>query len=209
MVKWHSQVLDWGLFSFRVHSLDWHPMVLMWDIAQCWEPTRSLKKTNVSSSEAAGWKEWNWEKPVLAAHCSCSTSCVWLFATPRTAPRHLPQFVQTHLHWVCLWFTQSKAFQFQFQFSRSVVSDSLWPTNHSMPGLPVHHQLRSLPKPMSIESVMLSKYLILCHPLLLPSVFPSIWFFSSGSALHIRGPKDWSFNFSTKSCQWIFRVDFL
>ena len=49
----------------------------------------------------------------------------------------------------------------------------------------------------SIESVMLSKYLILCHPLLLlPSIFPSFRVFSSKSALHIRWPKYWSFSFS-------------
>ena len=55
---------------------------------------------------------------------------------------------------------------------------------------------RELPKPTSIESVMLSNYLILCHPLLLPSVFPSIRVFSIELALHIRRPKYWSFSFS-------------
>ena len=50
---------------------------------------------------------------------------------------------------------------------------------------------------MSIESVMLSNYLILCCPLLLlPSVFPSIRIFSNESAVCIRWPKDWSFSFS-------------
>ena len=55
---------------------------------------------------------------------------------------------------------------------------------------------RSLPKFMSIESVMPSNYLILCHPLLPPSIFPSIRVFSNESALHIRWPKYWSFSFS-------------
>ena len=56
---------------------------------------------------------------------------------------------------------------------------------------------RSLPKPMSIESVIPSNHLILCGPLLLPpSVFPSIRVFSNESALHIRWPKYWSFSFS-------------
>ena len=54
----------------------------------------------------------------------------------------------------------------------------------------------NLLKLMSIESVMPSNHLILCHPLLLPSIFPSIRVFSSESALHIRWPKYWSFNFS-------------
>ena len=56
---------------------------------------------------------------------------------------------------------------------------------------------QSLLKLMSIESVMPSSYLILCHPLLLlPSIFPSITVFSNKSALHIRWPKYWSFSFS-------------
>ena len=49
---------------------------------------------------------------------------------------------------------------------------------------------------MSIESVMPSNHLILCRPLLLPSIFPSIRVFSNESALHIRWPKYWSFSFS-------------
>ena len=56
---------------------------------------------------------------------------------------------------------------------------------------------RSLPKLMSIESVMPSNHLILCCPLLLlPSIFPSIRVFSNESALSIRWPKYWSFSFN-------------
>ena len=55
---------------------------------------------------------------------------------------------------------------------------------------------RSLPKPMSIKSIMPSNHLILCHPLFLPSIFPSIRVFSNDSALHIRWPKYWSFSFN-------------
>ena len=55
----------------------------------------------------------------------------------------------------------------------------------------------SLLKLMSIESVMPSNHLNLCHPLLLlPSIFPSIRVFSKESALHIRWPKYWRFSFS-------------
>ena len=55
----------------------------------------------------------------------------------------------------------------------------------------------SLLKPMSIESVMASNHLILCHPLLLQlSIFPSIRVFSNESVLHIRWPEYWSFSFS-------------
>ena len=54
----------------------------------------------------------------------------------------------------------------------------------------------SLPKLMSVELVMPSNHLILCHPLLLPSsIFPSIRVFSNELVLHIRWPKDWSFSF--------------
>ena len=56
---------------------------------------------------------------------------------------------------------------------------------------------QSSPKLMSVESVMPSSHLILCHPLLfLPSIFPSIRVFSNESALHIRWPEYWSFSFS-------------
>ena len=56
---------------------------------------------------------------------------------------------------------------------------------------------RSLLRLMSIESVMPSNHLILCHPLfLLPSIFPSIRVFSKESAFRNRGPKYWSFSFS-------------
>ena len=56
---------------------------------------------------------------------------------------------------------------------------------------------RSLLKPMSIESVMPSNHLILCHPfLLLPPIPPSIRVFPNESALRIRWPKDWSFTFN-------------
>ena len=56
---------------------------------------------------------------------------------------------------------------------------------------------QSLLKLMSIESVMPSSHLILCHPRLLPPpIFPSMRVFSNESALCIRGPKNWSFSFS-------------
>ena len=56
---------------------------------------------------------------------------------------------------------------------------------------------QSLLKLLSIESVMPSNHLILCHPLLLlPSIFPSIRVFSNESAFRIRWPKYWSFSFS-------------
>ena len=73
---------------------------------------------------------------------------------------------------------------------------------------------QSLPKLMSIELVMSSNHLILCHPLLLPSTFPSIRVFSNDSVLHIRWPKYWSFSFSISPSNEYsgfisFRIDWL
>ena len=74
---------------------------------------------------------------------------------------------------------------------------------------------RSLLKLMSIESVMPSNYLILCHPLLLlPSIFPRIRVFSKELVLHIRWPKYWSFSFSIRPSKEYsglisFRMDWL
>ena len=83
------------------------------------------------------------------------------------------------------------------QFSLSVVSDSATPwTTARQASLSITNS-QSLPKLMSIELVMPSNHLILCHPLLLlPSIFPSIRVFSHESALHIRWPKYWSFSFN-------------
>ena len=83
------------------------------------------------------------------------------------------------------------------QFSRSVLSDSLWP--HGL-----QHSRSPCPSPTpgacsnsSIESVMPSNHLILCCPfLLLPSILPNIRVFSNESVLHIRWPKYWSFSFN-------------
>ena len=71
--------------------------------------------------------------------------------------------------------------------------------NCGTPGFPCLSLSQSLPKLMSIESVMPSNHLILCRPLLLlPSIFPRV--FSSESVLHIRWPKYWSFSFSNSPC---------
>ena len=73
------------------------------------------------------------------------------------------------------------------------------PMDPSTPGLPVHHQLPSLPKLMSIKSVMPSSHLILRRPLLLPPIPPSIRVFSNESTLRMRWAKYWSFSFSSIS----------
>ena len=84
------------------------------------------------------------------------------------------------------------------QFSHSVVSDSLWPheLQHTRPASLSITNSRSLLRLMFIQSVMPSSHLILCHPLLLPSIFPSIRVFSNESALRIRWPMYCSFSFN-------------
>ena len=92
------------------------------------------------------------------------------------------------------------------QFSCSVLSDFLQP--HGL-------QDTRLPCPSSIESVMASNHLILCHPLLLPPlIFPSIRVFSNESVLCIRWPKYWRFSFNISpsdehSGLISFRIDWL
>ena len=101
------------------------------------------------------------------------------------------------------------------QFSRSVVSNSAtqW-TATCQASLSITNSQSSL-KLKSIESVMPSSHLILCHPLfLLPSIFPSIKVFSNESTLHIRWSKYWSFSFNISSSNEhlgliSFRMDWL
>ena len=83
------------------------------------------------------------------------------------------------------------------QFSNSVVSNSATPWTAPCQASLSITTSQSPPKLMSVELVMPSNQLILCHPLLLlPSIFPSIRVFSNESALCIRWPKYWSFTFN-------------
>ena len=84
--------------------------------------------------------------------------------------------------------------------------------DHSTPGSSVLHYLPEFSRFMSIELMILSNHLILCHPLLLlPSVFPNISIFSSESALCIRWSDYWSFSFSISPNEYSelipFRID--
>ena len=80
------------------------------------------------------------------------------------------------------------------QFSRGWLFATPWTAVHQA-SLSITNS-RSPPKPMSIVSAMPFNHLILCHPLLLPSIFPSIRVFSNESALCIRWPKYWSLSFN-------------
>ena len=128
---------------------------------------------------------------VLAAQ-SCPTFVSDSFATSWTiATRLLPQCRQILYHLSQVWVQSSSV-----QFSHLVVSDSLRPhePQHARPPCP---SPRTSLKLMSVNSVMPSSHLILCHPLLLlPPIPPSIRVFSNESTLRIRWPKYWSFSFN-------------
>ena len=122
-------------------------------------------------------------------------------------------FSYSSLSW---WITKLKLRWFNsVQFSHSVVSYSATPWTAACQASLSITNSRSLPKPMSIESVMLSNSLILCCPLLLlSSIFPSIRVFSNESTLRMRWPKYWSFSFSMIPSKEIpglisFRMDWL
>ena len=85
----------------------------------------------------------------------------------------------------------------QFSSFQSLSPTLCGPMDCSTPGFPVHLQLPELTQTQTYSnSVMPSNHLLLCHPLLLPSVFPSIRVFSNESVLCIRLPKYWSFSIS-------------
>ena len=117
-------------------------------------------------------------------------------------------YVQLYIHLIC---TLYALYAFLYNFMTQVyVHVSFQPSSVAQSCLtfsnPMNHRCQaslsitnslSLLKLMSIQPVMPSNHLILCHPLLLlPSIFPSIRVFSNESALHIRWPKYWSFNFN-------------
>ena len=98
------------------------------------------------------------------------------------------------------------------QFSHSVVSDFATPWTAKLQASLSITNSWSFLKLMSIESVMPSNRLILCHPLRLPSIFPSIRVFSNESVPHIRWPKYWSFCYNispSNQCSGLisFRID--
>ena len=142
------------------------------------------------------------------------------WSTPGFLVPHLPEFAQVHVHWIddaiqpshllmpsspsVLYLPQHQGlFQWVVRISQSVSQFSccvwLFATSWTAARQASlsNTNSRSLPKVMSIELMMPSNHLILCHPLLLPpSIFPSIRVFSNESVLRIRWPKYWSFSYS-------------
>ena len=131
----------------------------------------------------------------------------------------------SQIHGAKMWFYQNSvvrgwgewgfvAQQIQFQyllFSRSVVSDSLWPHGLQHARLPVHHHL---PELAHTHDHWVSDAIQPSHPLLSPSppasIFPSIRVFSNESTLCIRWPKYWSFSINpSNECSGLisFKID--
>ena len=134
-------------------------------------------------------------------------------------PPNFTALNRNHFHWIVgchffwntsllhgLWLLYIRKSLFQrkiqhtcsyIQFSHSVMSDCLWPHRPACQDSLSITNSQSLLKLMSIESVLPSNHLILCHPLLLlPSILTSIRVFSNESVLCLRWPKYWSFIFN-------------
>ena len=103
---------------------------------------------------------------------------------------------------------------YMLQFSSAAQScPNLWPMDCYTLGFPVHHQLLE-PTQNHVHHVSDASNHLICHPLLLLSIFPSIRVFSNESVLHIKWPKYWSFSFGiSPSNQYSglisFRIDWL
>ena len=124
-------------------------------------------------------------------------SCVWLFVTLWTVFCQAPLSQARVLGWVAIFFSiilpslvaAVDQLLHLVQLFVTLWTEACWASL----SLPISWSLFKL---MSVELVMPSNHLILCLPLLLPSIFPSNRMFSSESALHIRWPQHWSCSFS-------------
>ena len=102
--------------------------------------------------------------------------------------------------WIEKWCIHNRIFSSVQSLSHVRLFATPWTTAHQA-SLSITN-CQSLLKPMSIESVMPSSHLILCHPLLpLPPIPPSIRVFSNESTFCMRWPKYWSFSFSISPCK--------
>ena len=168
-------------------------------------------------------KQWRWGAEISEAGSLASAGenyAVWL--TPQSSfwdqgKATLSSFPWGHLWWLILRvnLTEIRGAQI-FVVVRSVTQSCLTlcnPMDCNTPSFPIFTISWSLLKLMSIELVMPSNHLVLCHPLL-PSIFPSIKVFSNESALRIRWPKYGSFSFTISSSSEYsglisFRLDWL
>ena len=162
-----------------------------------WEPLKSLRHlkkhhTSITFKQWSGNHLWQ-ESPALSIVVlsrPCVIDCFIVLSCFLQFFRSVPATV------ICLFVLINSVFQKSTVQSLSRVRLFATPwTTARQASLSITNP-QSLLKLMSIESVMPSNHLILCRPLLWPSIFPSIRVFSSESVLCIRWPKYWSFSFS-------------
>ena len=123
--------------------------------------------------------------------------CIYLFKLMFPSGKYLEVKLVDHIAviFLSLWGTSISS----VQCSWLVMSESVTPWTATCQASLSITNSQSLLKLVSIKLVMPSSHVILCHPLLLPSIFPSIRVFSNESVLHIRWPKYWSFSISPSS----------
>ena len=139
---------------------------------------------------------------------SLSGGVQWCTITPHSLDTEFKFYLWPQwIVWLCKSFNICKTFNSAQSLSNVWLFETLWTVAHQA-SLSITNS-QSLLKLMSIEVLMPSNHLILCHPLLLlPSLFPSIRVFSTESVLRMRWPKYWEFQLQHQSFQWIFRTDF-
>ena len=164
-----------------------HSSILAWRIPRTEEPGR-LWSTGCRVRH--DWSDWAQRTARHSTRSPRNRICIEKMINPSLLYQCLLtlELVFSVSHYIFL--------GYQFSSVQLLVSDSAapWAAPHQA-SLSIINS-RSLFKLMSIELVMPSNHLILCHPLLLPSIFPSMGVFSNESVLHIRWPKYWSFSFS-------------
>ena len=157
------------------------------------EPPGKPKNTGVGSLTLLQRNFQNQESNQGLLHCR------WiLYQLEANTHTHTHIHTHTHTHIYIYIYIHTHLCIYSVEFSHSVMSYYLRPhcrTAARQASLSITNSW-SLVKLISIELVMPSNHLILCHPLLLPSIYPSIRVFSKKSVLHIRWPKYWSFGIS-------------
>ena len=147
---------------------------------------------------AGRYRRWCWNnvQTHLVSHCMFSATATSCSNRDMLCFHHLKIWLQ---NLYCFKNMRVIQFYWSVHFSHSVLSDSLWPHGLQHARLPcLSPTPGALLKLMSLESVIPSNHFILCCPILLPSILPSIRVFSNESVLRIRWPKYWSFSFNIR-----------
>ena len=172
-----------------------HYSILVWRIPQAMEPSRL--QSMVSQRVGHDWLSLHPTTPGRSRDSKMHKMI------PALQQLHSPVFWNQRIYSLNISFLICKTGS--VQFSCLAMSDSATPSTAAHHASLAIINSRSLPKLISIESVMPSNHLILCHPfLLLPSIFPSIWVSPSHQVAKVL-----EFQLQHQSFQWLFRTDFL